>query len=79
MSNDTTGWIAKWMERLRAFASQFQLVRELLTFTLFVSGAAMWWYRDSELLLPYLTAIIIVHLVCLTVLGVARMKYGPSK
>ena len=73
----STTWA--WIERLREFGSKFQLVRELLTFTLLVFGTAMWWYRDSELLLPYLTTIIVAHLVCLTVLGVARMKYGPPK
>ena len=77
MSNDTTGRIAKWMEWLRAFASQFQMVRDVLTFTLLVSGVIFWWTRDEQQVIPYVTAIVIAHVVCLTILGVARMKYGP--
>ena len=76
MSNDTTGRIARCMEWLRAFTSQFQMVRDVLTFTLFVSGAIFWWTRDEHQVIPYATAIVIAHVVCLTILGVARIKYG---
>ena len=77
MSNNTTGRIARWLEQLRAFTSQFQMVREVLTFTLFASGAIFWWTRDEQQVIPYVTAIVIAHVVCLAILGVARMKYGP--
>lgn len=71
-------WFDKWSERLLRLTARFEFVREVLIFTFFVSLGAFWWWRDDALLLPYLTAIVIAHIVALTALGITRMVVNPD-
>ncbi len=77
---DTTKdkWFKKWTSRLLWLAGQFEFVREVLIFTFFAWSFGFWWWRGELTLLPYITAIIITHIVGLVVLGIVRMIVNPD-
>ena len=71
-------WFKKWTSRLLWLTGQFEFVREVLIFTFFAWSVVFWWWRSEPTLLPYITAIIITHIVGLVVLGIVRMIVNPN-
>ena len=71
-------WFKKWTSRLLWLTGQFEFVREVLIFTFFAWSVGFWWWSSELTLLPYITAIIITHIVGLVVLGIVRMIVNPD-
>ena len=71
-------WLDRQINRLLRLTARFEFVREVLIFTFFVSIGAFWFWRGQASLVPYITAIIIAHIVALTALGITRMVVNPD-